>query len=215
MIGFACSWRPSRLPGDHGAPIAGIFERSHQRDIAALAVFSLWSATTLIFEGKTLRDQKWDERFMLLAHHLATWSIEKGRRVGTVIVGPDNEIRSTGFNGLPRGVRDDLEERHSRVTGAKYIWSCHAEQNAIFNAARIGVPLEGCTIYVPWFPCVECTKAIIQSGLKELVAYAPDRPSSNWHEDFSIAGQMLKEAGIEVRLIPRLAELPDATEDDT
>ena len=76
---------------------------------------------------------------MLLAHHLATWSIEKGRRVGTVIVGPDNEIRSTGFNGLPRGVRDDLEERHSRVTGAKYIWSCHAEQNAIFNAARIGV----------------------------------------------------------------------------
>ena len=79
---------------------------------------------------------------MLLAHHLATWSIEKGRRVGTVIVGPDNEVRSTGFNGLPRGVRDDLEERHSRITGAKYIWSCHAEQNAIFNAARIGVPPE-------------------------------------------------------------------------
>ena len=56
---------------------------------------------------------------MLLAHHLANWSIEKGRRVGAVIVGPDNEVRSTGFNGLPRGVRDDLEERHSRVTGAK------------------------------------------------------------------------------------------------
>jgi dCMP deaminase len=167
-----------------------------------------------LLKGRHLRDQKWDERFMLLAHHLATWSIEKGRRVGTVIVGPDNEVRSTGFNGLPRGVRDDLEERHSRVTGAKYIWSCHAEQNAIFNAARIGMALKGCTIYVPWFPCVECTKAIIQSGITELVAYAPDRPSSNWHEDFSIAGQMLKEAGIEVRLIPRLAELPDASEDD-
>ena len=151
---------------------------------------------------------------MLLAHHLANWSIEKGRRVGAVIVGPDNEVRSTGFNGLPRGVRDDLEERHSRVTGAKYIWSCHAEQNAIFNAARVGVALKGCTIYVPWFPCVECTKAIIQSGLTELVAYAPDQPNSNWHEDFSIAGQMLKEAGIEVRTIPRLAELPDASEDD-
>ena len=104
--------------------------------------------------------------------------------------------------------------RHSRVTGAKYIWSCHAEQNAIFNAARVGVALKDCTIYVPWFPCVECTKAIIQSGLTELVAYAPDQPNSNWHEDFSIAGQMLKEAGIEVRLIPRLAELPDASEDD-
>jgi dCMP deaminase len=132
---------------------------------------------------------------MLLAHHLATWSIEKGRRVGAVIVGPDHEIRSTGFNGLPRGVRDDLEERHSRVTGAKYIWSCHAEQNA------------------PWFPCVECTKAIIQCGITELVAYAPDRPNSNWAEDFSISGQMLKEANIEVRLIPQLAELPDASEE--
>ena len=78
----------------------------------------------------------------------------------------------------------------------------------------MGVALKGCTIYVPWFPCVECTKAIIQSGLSELVAYAPDRPNSNWHEDFSIAGQMLKEAGIEVRLMSRLAELPDASEDD-
>jgi dCMP deaminase len=165
------------------------------------------------FEGTILQDQKWDERFMLLAHHLATWSMEKGRRVGAVIVGPDHEIRSTGFNGLPRGVRDDLEERHSRITGAKYIWSCHAEQNAIFNAARVGVALKGCTIYVPWFPCVECTKAIIQCGITELVAYAPDRPNSNWAEDFSISGQMLKEANIEVRLIPRLAELPDASEE--
>jgi dCMP deaminase len=67
---------------------------------------------------------------------------------------------------------------------------------------------------VPWFPCVECTKAIIQSGLTELVAYAPDRPNSNWAEDFSISSQMLQEANIEVRLIPRLAELPDASEDD-
>ena len=160
-----------------------------------------------------MRDKKWDDRFMLLAHHLAHWSIEKGRRVGTVIVGPDNEIRSTGFNGLPRGVNDALEERHSRITGAKYVWSCHAEQNAIFNAARIGVALKGCVIYVPWFPCVECTKAIIQSGISELVAYEPDRPDSNWAVDFSIARTMLKEANVVVRLIPKLAELPDESED--
>src|SRR6201994_363850 len=149
---------------------------------------------------------------MLLAHHLASWSIEKGRRVGAVIVGPDNEIRSTGFNGLPRGVNDAPPERHSRITGAQYILSCHAEQNAIFNAARVGTALKGCSIYVPWFPCVECTKAIIQSGITELIAYAPDRPNSNWAEDFSIAGAMLKEADIVVRLIPRLAELPDASD---
>src|ERR1700760_3004859 len=187
-------------------------------DLGRCAVLPLRSRarlTTKLFPKETrLHDHKWDERFMLLAHHLATWSIEKGRRVGAVIVGPDHEIRSTGFNGLPRGVRDDLEERHSRITGAKYIWSCHAEQNAIFNAARVGVALKGCSIYVPWFPCVECTKAIIQSGITELVAYAPDRPNSNWAEDFSIADMMLKESGINVRLIPRLAELPDASEDD-
>ena len=104
---------------------------------------------------------------MLLAHHLAHWSIEKGRRVGAVIVGPDNEIRSTGYNGLPRGVNDAVEERHSRITGAKYVWSCHAEQNAIFNAARIGIALKGCAIYVPWFPCVE--------SFGEMAAFATSR----------------------------------------
>jgi dCMP deaminase len=86
-------------------------------------------------------------------------------------------------------------------------------RNAIFKAARIGVALSGCAIYVPWFPCVECTKAIIQSGIAELVAYAPDQPNSNWAEDFSISGQMLKEANISVRYIDRLADLPDASED--
>jgi dCMP deaminase len=161
-----------------------------------------------------LRDKKWDERFMLLAHHLAHWSIEKGRRVGAVVVGPDNEIRSTGYNGLPRGVNDAVGERHSRITGAKYIWSCHAEQNAIFNAARIGIALKGCAIYVPWFPGVECTKAIIQSGISEVVGYEPDQPNSDWAQDFAIASTVLKEANVVVRFIPRLAELPDVSEEN-
>ena len=155
-----------------------------------------------------MSETTWDQRFMLLAHHLAGWSKEKGRRVGAVIVGPDNEVRSTGFNGFPRGVRDDIEERHSRETGAKYVWSCHAEQNAIFNAARIGISLNGSRIYVPWFPCVECTKAIIQSGISELVAYAPDPADTRWTPQFSIASEMLKETNIKVRIMPRLADLP-------
>ena len=107
---------------------------------------------------------------MLLAHQIAHWSKESGRRVGAVIVGPDKEIRSTGFNGFPRGVRDDIPERHSRETGAKYLWSSHAERNAIYNAARIGVSVKGCVMYVPWYPCVECAKAIIQSGICEVVS---------------------------------------------
>jgi len=150
---------------------------------------------------------KWDERFMALAHHVADWSKERGRRVGAVIVGPDKEIRSTGFNGFKRGVNDDIEARHSRENGAKYVWSSHAERNAIYNAARIGVPLKGCVMYVPWFPCVDCAKAIIQSGIAEVVAYPPDLTDARWGEEFAVVSDMLREAEVTVRFIPRLKEL--------
>jgi dCMP deaminase len=150
----------------------------------------------------------WDQRFMLLAHEIAHWSKESGRRVGAVVVGPDREIRSTGFNGFPRGVRDDIPERHSKETGAKYLWSSHAERNAIYNAARIGVSVKGCVMYVPWYPCVECAKAIIQSGISEVVGNAPDLSERKWGPEFSLSAEMFKEAGVTVRLIPRLQELP-------
>ena len=148
---------------------------------------------------------------MLLAHHIASWSKERGRRVGAVIVGLDKEVRSVGFNGLPRGVRDDLEERHSRETGAKYLWSSHAERNAIYNAARIGVPLKGCVMYVPWFPCVDCAKAIIQSGISELVAYEPDYDDHKWGAEFSLVTEMLDEAKVNIRFIEKLQELENGS----
>jgi len=146
----------------------------------------------LIFEERHLRDQKWDERFMLLAHHLATWSIEKGRRVGTVIVGPDNEIRSTGFNGLPRAFATTSKSAIPASPAPIYLELPRRAERDLQcrphrRAARRLHHLRSLV------PCVECTKAIIQSGLKELVAYAPDQPNSNWHEDFAIAGQMLRE----------------------
>jgi dCMP deaminase len=148
------------------------------------------------------RIRVWDERFMDLAKHIAAWSKESGRRVGAVIVGPDREVRSTGFNGFPRGVNDDILERHSRETGAKYLWSCHAEQNAIFNASRAGTSLVGCTMYLPWFPCVDCAKAIVQVGLARLVAYEPDMNDPRWGEHFRIATQMLREGGVKLDFIP-------------
>jgi dCMP deaminase len=152
--------------------------------------------------------ETWDRRFMLLAHEIAKWSKEKGRRVGAVIVGPDKELRSSGFNGIPRGVRDDIEERHSRETGAKYLWSSHAERNAIYNAARIGVSIKGCVMYVPWYPCVECAKAVIQSGIIEMVAYEPDFNDPKWGPEFALVQQMLEEAQVNVRFMSPLAKLP-------
>jgi dCMP deaminase len=152
-------------------------------------------------------DADWDRRMMLLAHHIADWSTEAGRRVGAVIAGPDNEVRSTGFNGFPRGVNETITERHSRESGAKYWWSSHAERNAIYNAARVGIPLAGCRIYVPWFPCVECAKAIIQSGLVELIAYEPDFADPKWGNEFRAVVEMLNEGRVTVRFIDRLQEL--------
>ncbi|MGE0109319.1 MAG: cytidine/deoxycytidylate deaminase family protein [Bdellovibrionales bacterium] len=155
---------------------------------------------------------KWDRRFMLLAHQVATWSKETGRHVGAVIVGTDNEIVSTGYNGFPRGVRDDVPERNSKENGAKYIWSSHAERSAIYNAARIGVSLRGTKIYVPWFPCANCAIAIIQSGIAEVVAYDPDLYDGRWASEFAISKTMFEEAGVKVRYIPKLQELEDGSQ---
>lgn len=133
---------------------------------------------------------------MALARHLTTWGKDRSRNVACVIVGPDHEIRSTGYAGFPRGLDDTKEERHQRP--AKYKWTEHSERNAIYNAARIGIPVEGCTIYVPWYPCVDCARAIIQSGIKRLVVTEPNWDDSIWGADFKLVREMLEELGPEV-----------------
>lgn len=144
----------------------------------------------------------WDRRFMEVALLIGSWSKDRSRGVGCVIVGPDKEIRSTGFNGFPRGLDDDRESRHERP--AKYAWTEHAERNAIYNAARIGVSLKGCTLYVPWFPCIDCARAIVQSGITILVGFEPDHSDPQWGEQFEVGSQLFAEAGVEVRLLPDL-----------
>lgn len=143
----------------------------------------------------------WERRWMALSQLIATWSKDRGRKVGAVIVGPDNEIRSTGFNGIPRGVNDDLEDRHDAASGEKYLWVSHAERNAIYNAALLGVSTKGCTLYVPWYPCIECAKAIVQSGIARLVCFEPDLTDRNWGRDFEKSLVILREGGVETRLV--------------
>jgi dCMP deaminase len=149
------------------------------------------------------RTARWDARFIALCDHISGWSKEEGKRVGSVIVGPWDEIRSTGFNGFPRGVNDDDSSRHDRESGSKYIWSSHAERNAIFNAARVGIPLFGCRIYSNYFPCVECAKAIIQSGLSAVISRPPDLTDSRWADEFKTSIVLFDEAGIECRFESR------------
>jgi len=144
----------------------------------------------------------WDERFMKLALHISEWSKYNGRHIGAVIVGPDDEIRSTGYDGFPRGIRDDVPERTDRATNERFYWVCCAERNAIYNAARIGVALKGCRLYVHWHPCTECAKAIIQSGITEVIGVKPDYDDPKWGGEFKRAGTRLEEAGVKLRLIP-------------
>ena len=139
----------------------------------------------------------WDKRFMNLARHVGQWSKDRSRRVGCVIVGEGNDVRAMGFNGFPRGVDDDKEVRHQRP--AKYLWTEHAERNAIYNAARAGTSLQGCRMYLPWFPCIDCARAIIQVGIQELVAVRPDLSDEQWGDGFNAALDLFAETGLRVR----------------
>jgi dCMP deaminase len=140
----------------------------------------------------------WDNRFMELALRIAQWS-KDSTKVGCIIVGPDNEIRSTGYHGLPRGADDTIAQRRSGP--AKYLWTEHAERNAIYNAALAGISLKDCRIYVPWFPCMDCARAIVQVGIRELIAIVPDLNHPRWGEGFKTAQELLYECNVQVRYV--------------
>lgn len=137
-----------------------------------------------------------DRYFMALAVAAGAASKDQSRKVGCVIVGPDNDVRATGFNGFPRRVDDDVPERNARTN--KYLWTEHAERNAIYNAARIGVPLAGCRIYIPWYPCMDCARAIIQVGIVEMITCEPDLNDPQWGTHFVRVAEMLREGGVKV-----------------
>ncbi len=134
----------------------------------------------------------WDLKYLELAKFVATWSKDT-TKVGCVIVSPENKVRSIGYNGFPRGVEDNVPERHERP--AKYKWTEHAERNAIYNAER---NLKNCTIYLEWFPCADCARAIIQSGISTMIAGTPDVDNETWGEDFKVSLVMLLEAHVDI-----------------
>ncbi|MBT60153.1 MAG: hypothetical protein CMA63_01190 [Euryarchaeota archaeon] len=142
---------------------------------------------------------KWDVRFLELAKHISEWSKDPSTKVGCVVVGEDREIRSTGFNGFPRGISDDMDRLTDREQ--KYPLICHAEENAIMHAARIGISLKGSTAFVTWPPCSRCARSLIQAGVKEVVYPAPENIPERWLDDFTTSNGMLNEAGILVRTV--------------
>lgn len=201
--------------------------------------------------------KSWHTYMRELAEHIATKSKDPSRQVGCVIIGPDYEIRSTGFNGFPRGVAEDvtvpaiahfpkefewnittrmvdvlcgcgkvlqieqedwergnqdehftgppmapetiLNERWERPQ--KYDWVEHAERNAIYNAARMGIPLKGCTAYITLAPCAACSRALIQAGITTV--YGPAFPDGEEYKDYGFDKSiiMLREGGVKYKVI--------------
>lgn len=142
----------------------------------------------------------WDKRFVELAEYIATWSKDKSRGVGAVIVNNDKRVISMGYNGFPSGIDDDIEERHQKPT--KYEWTVHAEENAIANAARIGASTNGATIYLNLFPCARCSGNIINCGIKKVVVLnMPNYNDATYGKEFIISRQKLIEADVEIGYI--------------
>lgn len=137
----------------------------------------------------------WDEYFLQISKTVALKSKDKSSKVGAVIVGPDHEIRSTGFNGLPRGMDDNDPEKQDRP--AKYKFFEHAERNAIYNAARFGAETKGCTMYCVWPPCSDCARAIVQAGIVRLVTSVNlGECPRRWIDDMMIAADILRSCGV-------------------
>ena len=138
----------------------------------------------------------WDEYFMEIAEIVKTRSTCLRRQVGAVIV-KDNRIITTGYNGAPSGLRHCLEtgcerQRLGVPSGERHelCRALHAEQNAIIQAAKLGISTEGATIYITLQPCVICAKMLINAGIKKIV-HKGEYPDE-------LSRKMLEEAGIEI-----------------
>lgn len=140
----------------------------------------------------------WDEYFMGVALLSARRSKDPSTQVGACIVNNKNKIVGAGYNGLPMGCDDDEFpwEKQGGFLDTKYPYICHAELNAILN--NIGMDLKDCKIYTALFPCNECTKAIIQSGIKEVI-YLSDKYEGN--DVFKASKIMLDKAAIKYRKV--------------
>jgi len=113
--------------------------------------------------------EDWDTYFLELAVAVSWKSKDPKCQVGAVITSRDRVVLSTGFNGFPRGDLDRLELLSDE--DEKLNWMCHAEANAIFNAARRGVSLVGCELFTTKFPCLSCCRAIVQAGVERLCTH--------------------------------------------
>ena len=143
-------------------------------------------------------DTKWKKRFLKLSKEISTWSKDPSTKVGALIISEDKNIISTGYNGFPRDIEDTEERLNNRETKYKFI--LHAEMNCILNALYNGRSVKDCILFVHGLPpCSECTKSIIQAGIKKVIT--DSKATDNWKESLKLSLEMLKEANVEIEFI--------------
>jgi len=143
-----------------------------------------------------LNQDKWDRRYMALAHFWAEQcSKDPSTKVGAVLVGADRRDLVLGYNGFPPGLRDTEDRLNHRAT--KYLYTIHAERNALDNAK---FDTKGATMVATLFPCEECAKSIIACGVRRVVC--EEIPQAEpWQSKALLACDMFREAGVEVKLL--------------
>lgn len=135
--------------------------------------------------------QSWDDRFLKLADFISTWSKDPSTKVGAVIIDSQRRIMSVGYNGFPKGAKDDDRLNNRKQ---KYKIIVHAECNAIVSAKH---PLDNCTIYTyPFMPCSSCCSMIAQSGINRVVSFK--NYNLRWEMDFKVSRDLLSECGVEL-----------------
>jgi dCMP deaminase len=135
----------------------------------------------------------WHRYFMDMAHKVASRSKDPSTKVGCIVTSKDKVVVASGYNGIPQGVRD-LPERMERP--AKYLWTAHAEENAVALAARVGASLRDGYAYVTHHPCSRCARSLIQAGIQ--VVYVDKGKTNMPQEEFDVAKEMFTEAGVYV-----------------
>ena len=145
----------------------------------------------------------WDDYFMGLAHLSAMRSKDPSTQVGAAIVNPQHRVIGIGYNGFPFGCDDDVFPwaREGKSNDTKYPYVVHAELNAILNCSQ---SCRGCTLYVSLFPCNECAKAIIQSGIAKIV-YESDKYADT--DNVIASKKMLAAAGVELVQLDHRVEI--------
>jgi dCMP deaminase len=143
--------------------------------------------------------EKAKKYYQLAKYQAALFSKDPSKKVAAILIAPDtHQILSTGYNGICRKLKE-TEDRWTRPKKLEYV--VHAEQNAVCNAARSGIKIENSICVVTMFPCVDCCKALIQSGIDTIVCEKPDLNHERWGESFKISLELLDEANIDIMYV--------------